>query len=114
MSWIQDTEFDLTTDHIKLLRRANIVWYECEAGAPGLDCKRPFGNSDVEADVCEILRWTPELDEDDGSWSDAQRERANEIFRGIGTALQIVLEYQTFEPGYFVRRNAINANWWRA
>jgi len=38
------------------------MWYGCETGAPGLDCKRPYGNSDVEGDVCEILCWPNEAE----------------------------------------------------
>lgn len=28
---------------------------DCEWGAIGADCKRPFGNSDMPGDVCEII-----------------------------------------------------------
>lgn len=28
---------------------------DCEYGAIGIDCKRPFGNSDVEGDILEKL-----------------------------------------------------------
>lgn len=31
----------------------------CEYGAIGLDCKRPFGNSDVEGDMLELLECEP-------------------------------------------------------
>lgn len=46
----------ITTDHIKLLERMSVDWDgECEYGAPACDFKRPFGNSDVEDDISEIL-----------------------------------------------------------
>lgn len=54
----------------------------CEYGAIGIDCKRPFGNRDVEADVLEIIGLEP--DERDGNepcWSDAQREYARQLYQ---------------------------------
>lgn len=46
----------ITPDHLALLARMNFDWDdECEWGAVASDCKRPFGNSNVEGDVSEIL-----------------------------------------------------------
>lgn len=46
----------ITAEHIKLLNRMTIDWDgECEYGAPACDFKRPYGNSDVDTDVSEIL-----------------------------------------------------------
>lgn len=42
-------------DHRLLLQRAVIIWNNCEFGAPEIDCKRPYGNSDVLGDMTEIL-----------------------------------------------------------
>ena len=38
--------FNLTVDHIKLLRRANVGWDGGEFGAPAIDYRRvtPYGN----------------------------------------------------------------------
>ena len=47
------TEFTVTEEHLKLLRRAYVDWEDCEFGAPAIDCKRPYGNSDVIADIGE-------------------------------------------------------------
>ena len=49
------TEFTVTDEHLKLLRGAYVGWDDCEFGAPAIDCKRPYGNSDVIADIAEIL-----------------------------------------------------------
>lgn len=51
-----------TEDHITLLRRAYWRMSEVEFGAPEIDGKRPYGNSDVEGDLEELL---PHLSEDD-------------------------------------------------
>lgn len=44
-----------TEYHIALLRRSYWRMSEVEYGAPEMDGKRPFGNSDVEGDLGELL-----------------------------------------------------------
>lgn len=44
--------FELKQEHLTLLAAANWRWEDCEAGAPSVDCKRPYGNS---GDVADIL-----------------------------------------------------------
>lgn len=58
------TRFELTRDHLKLLRNAYVGWHDCETGAPRIDPKRPYGNQRVALDVAEILGIEPELDGD--------------------------------------------------
>ena len=50
----------------------------CEYGSVGVDCKRPFGNSDVEADILEMLSCEPE---DEDEYSTAQREYAASLYK---------------------------------
>ena len=52
-----------------------------EYGSVGVDCKRPFGNSDVEADILEIVGWSP-LGQEDGEdfYSDEQRDYARDLY----------------------------------
>ena len=53
--------FEVTSDHIKLLKRMNFRnELLLEMNLPALDAKRPFGNSDVVADVLEIIGAIPE------------------------------------------------------
>ncbi len=55
---------------------------DCEYGSIGLDCKRPFGRSDVESDVLEIIGASPEQEENgEFVWSSAQREYAALLYR---------------------------------
>jgi hypothetical protein len=36
----------------------NLAFYgSCEFGCIGLDCKRPFGNSNPEQDILNIIGW---------------------------------------------------------
>ncbi len=86
------TEFRLTEDHLKLLRRANIGWESCEYGAPAMDCKRPYGNSNVEDDICRIIGWCP-LDEATEDWSREQRDRASQLHQDLQIALQLLVIY---------------------
>jgi len=39
----------------KLLKNFQVRWNDCEFGAPEINPKRPYGNSDVEQDMLEIL-----------------------------------------------------------
>lgn len=57
------TEFTVTEDHLKLLRHAWVdCWNEGEGyGAPGINPKKPYGNSYVERDIAEIVD-VPEAD----------------------------------------------------
>ena len=34
-----------------------VDWNDCEYGAPTIDPKRPYGNSDVEHEIIAILGW---------------------------------------------------------
>lgn len=53
-----------------------------EYGAPGLDPKRPFGNSDVECDILDdVLGAEPEGDDGGGPcFSSAQRQYARSLY----------------------------------
>lgn len=94
--------FVMTAQHLALLRRANVGWEGCEYGAPSIDCKRPYGNGDVERDIAEILgdplvndRWgEPVVTED-------QATRYRALHLETETALQIVLATGRFEPGTY-------------
>ncbi len=54
-------EFEVTKEHLKLLRHMYITWDESEFGAPAVDPKRPYGNSQVYDDMRAILGELGEL-----------------------------------------------------
>lgn len=57
----------------------------CEYGSLGTDCKRPFGNSDVEGDILGIIEWEPEkFDELNQCYapSNNQIDYVNTLFQG--------------------------------
>jgi hypothetical protein len=80
------------SEHLLLLEKAffqNLQRDNCEYGAIGVDCKRPFGNSDVEGNILEIIG--AEMDGDDGEdpcWSSAQRDYAALLYDNLIPWLQ--------------------------
>jgi hypothetical protein len=51
----ESTVVNITDDHVTLLLSAVWRYHNSEYGAPGMDTKRPYGNSGVEADLAELL-----------------------------------------------------------
>ena len=97
--------FQMTEVHLKLLSELNVVWRDCEYGAPAIDCKRPYGNTSVENDIAEILGW--------GELTDELMNRAERLHRELETALQIVLVTQKFEPGLYHQKNEYFIKDWK-
>lgn len=59
----------------------NLKIDNCEFGAIGVDCKRPFGNSDVCGDILGIIEWAAEgKNDDDVFYSDSQKDYAVELY----------------------------------
>jgi hypothetical protein len=97
-------EFTVTDEHLRLLRRAHVWWDEAEFGAPEIDAKRPYGNSNVYADIAEILG-VPDSEWDDeelGALPDAAWRFAR-LHVETGIALQIALATGEFRTGRYVR-----------
>jgi len=64
----------------------NLTMVKAEYGGVGLDPKRPFGNSDVEADILGIIKYGPEGS--DGEYTDGQRKYAAALYRNLIPYLQ--------------------------
>lgn len=107
--------FELTAQHITLLRHACVDWDGCEFGAPAINCKRPYGNSDVVRDIAELLH--PEFaalrEGAQQDWLEDNAERLSGLHRETETALQIVLATGRMEPGVYQRDTAWNSRGWR-
>jgi hypothetical protein len=86
-------EFEVTPEHIKLLKNASVRWEDCEFGAPAIDCKRPYGNSSVYEDMVEILEY------DMGSYV---KEYLDKVHFQTLTALQIFLETGEMKTGKYI------------
>jgi hypothetical protein len=113
--------FTITEQHLRLLRGMYVEWQDIETGAPAIDPKRPYGNSDVEFDVLQDLGIEPaERGEVDArywpqgypEWSDAQREWAAKLHRETEYALQICLKIGAFTTGTFKRTSEYDTASW--
>jgi len=97
------TEFVLTSDHLTLLRHANVTWSAQEWGGPQIDPKRPFGNGDLWRDVARILGWPAAADPEAEDGFYAHYDAAKALYGELLTALEIVLATASFQPGRYVR-----------
>src|SRR5512135_2560657 len=92
--------FTVTKDHIKLLKHMWVGWQDCESGAPEIDPKRPYGNSDVLNDIHRIL--TGERIGCVGSKRDEltrdEDEKYLQIHKDMETVLQILLSNLSIKP----------------
>ena len=108
-----DTDFTVTEDHLKLLRRARVSWDDAEYGAPAIDPKRPYGSSNQVRDMAEILglpdsEW---LDQDDVI--PGAEGRLARLHAETAIALQIVLATGEFRPGRYTRTDQYEIDWTR-
>ena len=99
--------FEIKEEHLKLLKRAYVSWDNCEFGAPAINCKRPYGNSDVLSDIAEIINFKPKIeynededeDEDEVYFSPEEEKYLKSIHKETKMALQIILAVGKFEIG---------------
>lgn len=101
--------FEIKKEHLQLLKEVYVRWWDCEHGAPAIDCKRPYGNSLVELDIAEILGW--DIDEEEGLTAE-QELLASNLHEETETALQIILSTQKFETGVYENCEIYNGKAW--
>lgn len=96
-------EFEVTETHLKLLRTACVDWNEMEFGAPSIDPKRPYGNSDVPRDIAELVH--PEMSDWDDDrrdeWLDGHYEELAALHAETGLVLEICLRRGEFKAGRY-------------
>jgi len=94
--------FKLKQEHIKLLKNAYISWDDCEYGAPAIDCKRPYGNSDVEMEMVKILGYKVFEDgHGDKHLTKEQSDYLRKLHEETQDALQIILRNLEVKPGVY-------------
>lgn len=104
--------FTLTEEHIKLLENMCVSWQdydEYSLGAPEINPKRPYGNSDTYTDIYEIL------DKDTESRSEYQcpdeyKERYKKLHTELKDVLQICLSTKSFITGVY-QKEKYTCNW---
>lgn len=94
--------FEVTEDHVKLLQRAWVSWEDCEFGAPSIDCKRPYGNSDVYGDLAEILWGDAQYANQEAELTEEQMAQLLKVHQETKIALQIFLRVGYMKPGRYV------------
>ena len=106
------TDFTVTEDHLKLLRHAHVSWDDSEYGSPSIDSKRPYGWSNIEGSMAQILDW-PDRDRTDGEPPPGAEDRCAQLHAETAIALQIVLATGGFRPGRYTRsgRSAVDWTW---
>ena len=108
--------YRLTQEQVNLIRHMHFDWapgseigYE---GGPCINPKRPFGNSNIEGDVWEIVDPRPwdemhkedEDEDEEVAWERQEQEQRaafDRWYRTLGHALQVVLSSGSFEPGIY-------------
>ena len=94
--------FELKKEHLVLLKKSCWSWNDCEYGAPGMDCKRPFGNSGVDTDLAEILsKESPRCPHCNELIDTAIQERNKAIYEELLIALEIICHTTSFELGLY-------------
>lgn len=107
-----DQVFEVTEQHLKLLSHMWVDWDDsCYDGAPAVNIKRPYGNSDVLTDVAEILDLCPENPDENcydnyewrEMWVEENEKMLLALHKETRLALQCCLRAGKFEAGKFVR-----------
>lgn len=108
------TGFTVTDDHLKLLSELEIDYDDVtEFGAPEVDPKRPYGNSDVYLDIAEAIGMTADRTDDDGDpdFSDRQLLELHRLHLEMATVLQILVRNRRIGPGRYTRDSPYTNTW---
>ena len=104
-------EFVINENHIKLLKRMNVDWLSDEFGAPGINPKSPYGDSDVIRSMAEVLG-VESLRSDYFILTEAQENDLLQLHEEMITVLQICLCTLSFETGRYIKRDEYASNSW--
>ena len=126
------TNFIITENHLKLLKNMYVDWNDCEFGAPRINPKRPYGNSNVVDDIAEILniKKTKEnvrdYDKEEASeysdkneyieeleWNEEIYNKFNKLHKEMQIVLQICLCLGKFKTGNFVKAERYDSLSWK-
>lgn len=110
---MKNIEFIILESHLKLIKNMYFYFDECSyEGAPAVDTKKPYGNSNTIGDVYEIL-FDEYWDEDEkGEMPEEFRNDLYRLHKETSTALQICCVTQTFKPGLYVMKNSYDSLSW--
>lgn len=96
--------FTLTNEHLLLIQRMSVHFDDSAYdGAPTVNIKRPYGNSDVMNDVAEIIG-IEKAEDDYGEkyFPKGTLERCEKLHKETAKALQVCVAAQSFEAGEYI------------
>lgn len=101
-------KFTIKKEHLELIKNLVVVWNDGDGpGAPGINTKKPYGNSGVENDIAEILKWKLK----DGELSEAQEVKAIKLHTELETVLSICLSTLSFTEGTYKQVDTFPDKW---
>tara|TARA_R110000737_G_C14620887_1_gene493088 strand:- start:4529 stop:5221 length:693 start_codon:yes stop_codon:yes gene_type:complete len=99
----KEVTFNLKEEHIYLLSQCYVNWQDCESGAPEINPKRPYGNSNVDSDLRAMILDKFGYMADDGTlWK---------LHTDTEDALQIILSTGSFETGLYSKKDKYANKW---
>jgi len=106
------TMFVVTNDHLRLLKRMCVGWQYCEFGAPEINPKRPYGNSDVVSDIGEILEIPHDrVEYGESYYSESVSATLESLHEEMETVLQILVVNLGIQVGTYVRKDKYSTKW---
>jgi len=121
-----ETIFEVKKEHLTLLKHMCVGWQNCEFGAPEIDPKRPYGNSDVIGDMIEIFgkevkrgifkidiegkEYYITIGEDSEDMDDLEKI-LNKLHQETETVLQIILNTGMFKEGKYKLKREYSCDW---
>jgi hypothetical protein len=118
---MENKGFIVTKEHLTLLRNATVEWNPIEVGAPSINPKKPYGNSNVAEDIYELLypeaydALTKEEKEDFYDERDVKGYDYHSHFmkkhKETQKVLEIVLATGRFLPGIYEHDWRTEPNW---
>lgn len=115
INWNRVKDFELKQIHLDLFKNVCIDWDDCEFGAPAINCKRPYGNSDVFGDIAEIIKLKKKdnWDFDEENWTEEAMDFMRDLHKQTQTALKIILTCQSFKLGWYRREDEYDYDGWK-
>jgi hypothetical protein len=108
-------KFELKKEHIKLLKHLN--WSELtdnNAITTITESSSPFGGFDYYEDMGIILYGKPDnfnpFEEDPFEWTDEQKQEMDKLLSELPTAIEVILNAETFQTGHYKTKFHIR-NW---
>ena len=119
---MDDTKtFEVKPEHIKLIKRMNVSWEDCEFGLPTLRCAGPYANPNAYRNMMEILGWNKSekiiingdehvFNMGDHEVSETITVALDQLYKETQTVLQIGLSTLKFEVGTY-ESDGYTTNW---